>query len=135
MYTQPVLIVDDDPLFTVVVTGALSTLGVTRVKTAKDGGEALAQIERAEPAFGLILLNLTMPTLNAHAFLSALAGSGFSGDVILCSGESDVITEMASNLGRMLHVNIVGTLRKPVTVDGVAQLLMRTSNASAREAG
>ena len=130
MYSQPVLIVDDDPLFTFVATNVLEALGVTNIQTASNGQEGLEILQRNFTPFGLILLDLMMPKLNGQAFLNTVRATGFAGNVAICSDEAEEVIEMTRNLGEKLRVNIVGAVKKPITVDHMAEILQRCTDVS-----
>ena len=63
------MIVDDSPLFREAVAHALKRAGIDSVAAA-DGAEAWAAMEAVRP--DLILLDLSMPTMNGRQFLRQL---------------------------------------------------------------
>jgi two-component system, OmpR family, response regulator CpxR len=67
----PVLLVDDDAAFRDMVQEVLEQAGYD-VYCAGDGKEALAVLHEADPAPGLILLDMMMPVMSGEEMLAAL---------------------------------------------------------------
>ncbi len=133
MYSEPVLVVDDDPIFRAVAADALKALGVGTVLVAEDGSEGLELLARKDPPIGLIILDLNMPKLDGLAFMRNLPAVGFGGQVLILSGEDGSILKSALNLGKMLNANIVGALKKPLDDTQLAGALERCSEISKME--
>ncbi len=128
MYSKPVLVVDDDPLFCVLMHDALKTIGVACVLEASDGADVLDILEDQKTPVGLIFLDLSMPKVSGQTVLGYLADIKFHGDVIICSGESGEAVKRAEYLGKVLGVNIAGSLIKPIDVERIAQLIGQCAN-------
>ncbi len=129
MYSKPVLVVDDDPLFRILMQDALKTLGVTSVLEAADGTDVLETLENQKTPVGLIFLDLSMPKVSGQTVLGFLADIKFHGDVIICSGESGEAIKRAEYLGKVLGVKIAGSLIKPIDIERVAQLIGQCANS------
>lgn len=71
--TPRVLVVDDDPAIRTLVVTALQRNGF-EVEAARDGVEALAQLENAP--FDLLVLDLMMPRLDGFGVVDRLAKKG-----------------------------------------------------------
>lgn len=130
MYSKPVLVVDDDPLFRIVLTNALKTLGVACVSEAEDGEDVLEILQDHSAPVGLIFLDLSMPKVNGQTVMGCLADMNFRGEVIICSGESGETIQRAEYLGKVLGVKVVGSLMKPIDVDRLAHLLGQCAQLS-----
>lgn len=129
--TEPVLVIDDDPIFSTVATSVLNALGVETVLTAGDGEEGIEAVRKAEIPFGLIILDLNMPKLDGLAFMRAISLTGFAGQIIVSSGESGKIIQTAQNMGRMLGIDILGSLKKPLDMGEMSAMLERRSKSVA----
>ena len=111
-FSEPVLVVDDDLVFAAVATSILQALGVKTVVTAHDGQAGVQALHDAKDPIGLIILDLNMPKLDGLAFMRAISMTGFSGHIVVSSGESGKIVQSAQNMGRMLGMNVLGALKK-----------------------
>lgn len=129
-YFEPVLVVDDDPLFCTIAAEAMKSRGVTSVYTARDGAEGLEMLARADLDIGLIVLDLNMPKLDGLAFMRELPKLGFTGQILISSGEDGSILKSSLNLGKMLNVNVVGALKKPIDPAQLDAALERCAEVS-----
>jgi DNA-binding response OmpR family regulator len=88
MTDKTVLVVDDDPNALDIVRTYLESRGYT-VATAKDGKEALAQLERTRPA--LVLLDVMMPGMDGWEVARIIKNHpGFDGiRVVMLTARSD----------------------------------------------
>lgn len=129
--SEPVLVVDDDLVFSTVATSVLQALGVETVLTAHDGEEGIEAVRKAERPIGLIILDLNMPKLDGLAFMRAISLTGFTGQIIVSSGESGKIVQTAQNMGRMLGIDILGALKKPIDMAEMSEMLERRSKLAA----
>jgi CheY-like chemotaxis protein len=103
-----ILVVDDDPLIRLTVSGILEDEGYT-VVSAGDGLEALAKLAELQPA--VILLDITMPRMDGYAFAAELARRGLrqAVPVIVLTADGRA-PEKAAQLGAE------GYLAKPFTL-------------------
>ncbi len=83
---DPILVVDDDPSLLEVVALVLSTEGYP-VLTARNGAEALQQVERARPA--LVLLDMRMPICNGWEFAARLRERGIALPILVMTAAQD----------------------------------------------
>lgn len=134
MMSKPLncLIVDDDPMYAVVASSILSSLTTGAIETADSGSVGLEKLRGPLCQFDLVLLDLNMPDIDGLAFMRAAAESGFRGHVAISSGESDAVLRSAEAMGKMLGISLLGTLKKPLTVAGVADILKRSENVKAK---
>lgn len=117
------LLVDDDPVFLAVAESVLQSVGQNVVATASDGDQGIAALDRADPSIDIIILDLNMPRLDGLAFIRAAAHSGFAGQIIISSGETEAVVRSAQRMGELLGVRIGGALKKPITSDAVTAML------------
>jgi EAL domain-containing protein (putative c-di-GMP-specific phosphodiesterase class I) len=119
----PVLVVDDDPVFITVTDNVLRALGVSEVLCANNGEAGIKTLCGSPDPVRLIVLDLNMPKLDGLGFMRAASSAGFSGDIIISSGESGKVIQAAQLMGRMLGINILGALKKPLNLDDLAVMM------------
>jgi EAL domain-containing protein (putative c-di-GMP-specific phosphodiesterase class I)/CheY-like chemotaxis protein len=110
---QSALVVDDDPFICSVLSGQLSGLGFTRVDTAENGFQA-RDILRTHGAYDLIVSDLQMPGMDGIELLREIESMRMDAGVILMSTFEDPVLHTAEELGRLRHLRLLGSVRKPV---------------------
>ncbi len=83
---EPILVVDDDPAILETVTDILQDEGYA-VATAKNGQEALQEVERRRPS--LVLLDMRMPVLDGWGFARLLAERGIRVPIVVMTAAQD----------------------------------------------
>ncbi|GEJ58248.1 response regulator [Anaeromyxobacter diazotrophicus] len=106
----PVLVVDDDPDILEAVCDILEGEGY-RVARARNGREALGQVEEERPL--LILLDLMMPVMDGSAFAQALRGRERDRSIPIVVISADGDPQKAAALGAR------GFLAKPFDIDAL----------------
>lgn len=117
------LVVDDDPFMRDLAQATLNHLNLTQVATAADGEEALAFLAHAGRSTDILLCDLQMPGMDGIELLRHLSENDFEGAIILFSGTDDRILKAAVNLARAHFLNLLGSLRKPITAEVLASFL------------
>ena len=102
-----VVVVDDEDAMRSVAVRGLERAGFQTLQ-ARDGREALALFEANRGRIQVILLDLTMPTLDGEAVYQELRRQGAAVPVILCSGFDE-----SEALRRFEGVGLAGFLQKP----------------------
>lgn len=116
-----ILVVDDDPAIREIMALALGDEGYA-VATAADGAKALRLVERGHPS--VVLLNLSMPTLDGRGFLRGLVARGIILPVIIISAERDA-RRTAAALGA------AAVLSKPFDLDEMLATVDRVCHRQA----
>ena len=124
------LIIDDDPIFRLVAEDALRALDVETVSVAVDGVEGLQSIVDADVAYDLIICDLQMPNLDGVSVVRELANINFPGALIIASSEADAVISAVQRMAIMVGIRILGALKKPLTVEGLKQLLRQARHAN-----
>lgn len=108
--TPSILIVDDDPMIRGLLSQAL-TLDNFHVTAAKDGLDALEQIEASRP--DVLVLDVMMPKLDGLTVCRRLRSTPATADlpIILLSGQAHL------SRSEMLHTGASKYLPKPVAID------------------
>ena len=124
MSYRQALLVDDDPVFRALAEDLFLDAGCQLVAAAEDGERALADLDAGlDP--DLIACDLNMPAHDGVSLIRALAERRFAGKVIVVSGETAPVIETVVKLARMQGLNILGSLRKPLTGEALAEILSR----------
>jgi EAL domain-containing protein (putative c-di-GMP-specific phosphodiesterase class I)/FixJ family two-component response regulator len=124
------LVIDDDGFSTALLTRQLAQLGLDDVQTRPDGASALALLD--DPAgFDVLLCDLNMPGMDGVQFLRHLAQRHYRGALVLVSGEDERVVQSVARLARAHRLCLVGTLRKPVPLESLRELLAALPRAAA----
>lgn len=109
-----VLVVDDEPFVLKIADRVLSRDGL-EVLTASDGEQALSLMQ-ANPDIGLVLLDSSLPDMNAERVLELMRERGLTLRVLLSSGFGAESLPSASEFA-----NVQGFLPKPYPVAQLSQ--------------
>ncbi len=120
---QRALVIDDDPLFQIVISEGLKGSGVATIETADDGVHGLEALSKADVAFDLIAVDLQMPNMTGVDVIRELSRIGFKGSVIIVSSEASNLRRSVENMAKLLGVDILGALGKPLNVDALNALI------------
>jgi CheY-like chemotaxis protein len=113
-----VLIVDDDESVRALARWVVERAGYPAV-AARDGDEALEKF-RADPgAYGLVLLDLTMPRMSGEEVLVGLRSIRPNVQVVVITGYGEEAVRESERAG------IVGFLQKPFSPDALRAMLQR----------
>lgn len=128
------LVVDDDPILLEVATSLLRKRGLREVVRATNGAEALEALNRRRDCVGLILCDLQMPEMDGIAFMRSLAALSYSGPIVIVSSMSDQVRSLASQVGKSHGLNILGTVKKPLSPAKLNVILDEGGEVTARPA-
>lgn len=103
-----ILVVDDHPINRMLLSGQLHTIGY-QVKTAQDGVDALAVLQRIEA--DIILTDVNMPNMDGYLLTETLRESGWQRPVIGITANA-----LADEKQRCLAAGMDDCLSKPVTL-------------------
>ena len=129
MHQQPeksdigVALVDDDPVMLKFIGRMLFKLGFPNVTLFDNGRAALSSMTSPAAPPQLILCDLNMPEMDGIEFIRELVAIGYTGHLILISGEDERVLQTAETLVRAHRIAILGHLRKPVDQSALAALL------------
>ena len=113
--TLRALVLDDDPFMLDLMADLLTELGPFEVQVESDGRRALLAL--AEPGPDLLVCDLSMPDMDGIEFMHAAACAGFAGSVLLLSGMDRGVRMAAEHLARAHGLRVIGTFKKPITLD------------------
>jgi len=119
------LIVDDDESCRELLTLHLRSLGYSGVRAARDGAQALRIFDEIPGQPEIVLTDIFMPEADGFEFLSGLSKRRFAGELVLFSGGDEEIFELAKVIAVSNRLNLVGTCRKPVTLEDLSTVVKR----------
>lgn len=128
MSYQQALLVDDDPVFRALAEDMVLDAGVASIETADDGIQALAKLD-AGYAPDLLVCDLNMPAHDGVSLIRSLAERRFPGKVLVVSGEATAVIESVAKLARMQGLDILGAIRKPLSMEALEAALSRGAPA------
>ena len=114
-----VLVVDDEEAMRAVMVLGLDRVGLQSLQ-ARDGREALSLFERHRDRIQLILMDLTMPSMDGEETCRELCRRGATVPVILCSGFDE-----AEALRRFAGLGLAGFLHKPFALGTLVDLVQK----------
>lgn len=121
------LVVDDDPFQLELHSDLLKTLGIGDVNTALSGDLALQAItkNKSQGGYDLMLSDLHMPGMDGFQFMAAAVQAGFTGHLIIVSGQSSEVLHSASLVAQLRRFKLLGTLQKPLDRSALSGLLFK----------
>ena len=117
-----VVIAEDDPLMGKVVASTLKTVINGRIEILSGGQEVLDCLNQ-DNIPDLIISDLNMPGIDGLTLLRHLSEAKYTGGVCLISGEDRKILKSAERLARSHNLNVIDSLSKPVTKDGMSVMI------------
>jgi EAL domain-containing protein (putative c-di-GMP-specific phosphodiesterase class I)/ActR/RegA family two-component response regulator len=122
MNYRQALLVDDDPVFRALAEDMILDAGVERVATAEDGQDAIRQLNAGLNP-DLLVCDLNMPAHDGVSLIRSLAERRFPGKVLIISGEPSSVIETVAKLAKMQSLGVIGSIRKPLTMDALRAAL------------
>ncbi|AZG11935.1 response regulator [Cupriavidus pauculus] len=110
-----VALIDDDVFSLRLLSRQLEQIGYDKVTTFERANGALALIQKEPRAFRLVIADLQMPEMDGIEFLRHLSAAGYTGALLLVSGEGAGILQTAEQLAKLHGLQVIASLPKPVT--------------------
>lgn len=118
-----IMIVDDESSILDLTTRHLEKMGYCNITPCQSGQLALETYQENTISFDIIISDLNMPEMNGVEFIRHLSEEGYSGGIILLSGEDERILEVAKDLARARNLNVMGYISKPFTRESLELML------------
>jgi EAL domain-containing protein (putative c-di-GMP-specific phosphodiesterase class I) len=123
LYEQQVprlLVIDDDTGITGLFHTITEDLHLS-VKSVNDYQSMHDILRGFQP--DIIFLDLQLEGCDGVEVLDDLAEAGYRGKVFIISGMDQSTLEAAAEVGKLNHLNVVGTIRKPFNIDDIERIL------------
>ena len=117
-----VLILDDDDFILDVTQAMLENMGVGYIEAHLSARSALKALDMSNP-LQIILCDLNMPEMDGVEVIRYLGQQGFIGSVVVLSGEDLRTQHSVVTMGRAHHLNLLGSLNKPINPDELLAML------------
>lgn len=122
------MVLDDDPVMLRILpiqlrNFSLRAKGFTDIVTFDNGASALQRLRDESESIGLILCDLQMPQMDGVEFVRYLADIGYTGYLVLLTGEDEQILSAVRDLALAHGLAVIGALRKPVYPDALQAVL------------
>ena len=132
MSYKQALLVDDDPVFRALAEDLVLDCGVEQVETAESGLDALSKLSAGLKP-DLLICDLNMPAHDGVSLIRSLAERRYAGRVVIISGEAHAVIDTVAKLAKMQSLNIIGTIRKPLTLEALSDVLSRGAPAAPKK--
>lgn len=120
-----ILLIDDDVFALKLLTRQLDSLGYKDVIACESGDEALTKLKNGLHEIDTIFCDLQMPHIDGVEMIRHLVRIGYTGFFVLVSGEDERILQTVGRLATGHHLKLLGTLQKPISPNGLHEVLMR----------
>jgi CheY-like chemotaxis protein len=118
-----ILAVDDERVTLATIERLLGKLGIGNVVTMGSAADALKFIGENGGAIDVILLDMVMPGIDGVDLIVGLKACGYQGRIAVVSGGDERMLAGTELLARSKDIEILGTLKKPVSAAGLKVLL------------
>ena len=120
-----VLVIDDDPMDLEIALDALKSLGIRNVSGVSGGVLALnaMTLSKHSAPFDVLMCDLQMPGMDGFDFFESMCEGGFSGGLIIVSGQKSSILHSAKLVAELRRIMVLGSVAKPLTKEALAVIL------------
>lgn len=127
--TLSAFILDDDSFIIDVTRSMLENIGVGSISTHTSARAALAAMDMNNSQ-QVVLCDLNMPDMDGIEVIRYLGQHGFSGAVIILSGEDARMLQTVVNMGRAHQLRLIGALGKPIEQQALLDMLLQVQTGT-----
>jgi CheY-like chemotaxis protein len=117
------LVVDDDVFQQDLMVEILKSLGLRDITAVSSGELALRVLTDSPQPFDLMLLDVFMPGMDGFQFMESVSEVGFSGGMVIVSGQSREVLDSAALMAQLWRYKFLGSIEKPVDRAGLAAII------------
>lgn len=130
---KKVLLVDDDPTQLIILHAYFAGLGCRDIIEAGSAQAALKLIAEHGSSINLLVTDLMMPDMDGIEMLRYLKECSFHGAIAIISSLDQSLRDSAYKLGKMHHLNIIGTCHKPLNKLALDEIFHQTNLVSSQQ--
>ncbi len=120
---RSVLLVDDSAAQRAYAVALCQELGITEVREASNGQEALALLASLTTPPDLLIIDLEMPTMDGPELLTRLRERGVESPIIVASSRERSLLHSVQDMGGGMGLCLLGALQKPLRLDALSDML------------
>jgi CheY-like chemotaxis protein len=98
-------------------------LGITEVREASNGQEALALLAALTTPPDLLIIDLEMPTMDGPELLTRLRERGIDSPIIVASSRERSLLHSVQDMGGGMGLCLLGALQKPLRLEALSDIL------------
>ncbi len=121
------LIVDDSVVQRNHAVCLCEQIGVKVLHQAADGGQALALMATLNPLPDVMVIDLEMPGMDGVELIQQLHAGDFHIALIIASGRDPTMIQSVAKMVQALGLPLIGSLKKPIQLEALHDLLYRLS--------
>lgn len=129
---RSVLLVDDSAAQRAYAVALCRELGITEVREAGNGQEALALLAALTTPPDLLIIDLEMPTMDGPELLTRLRERGVESPIIVASSRERSLLHSVQDMGGGMGLCLLGALQKPLRLDALSDMLRNWDSVVAK---
>jgi EAL domain-containing protein (putative c-di-GMP-specific phosphodiesterase class I)/FixJ family two-component response regulator len=129
---RSVLLVDDSAAQRAYARALCRELGITEVREASNGQEALAILASLSAPPDLLIIDLEMPTMDGPELLTRLRERGLEAPIIVASSRERPLLHSVQDMGGAMGLRLLGALQKPLRLESLSAILRTWDSVAAR---
>jgi EAL domain-containing protein (putative c-di-GMP-specific phosphodiesterase class I)/FixJ family two-component response regulator len=129
---RSVLLVDDSAAQRAYAVALCHELGISEVREASNGLEALALLASLPTPPDLLIIDLEMPTMDGPELLTRLRERGVESPIIVASSRERSLLHSVQDMGNTMGLCLIGGLQKPLRLESLSAILRNWDSVSDR---
>src|SRR5580692_215395 len=129
---RSVLLVDDSAAQRAYAVALCRELGITEIREASNGQEALALLASLTVHPELLIIDLEMPTMDGPELLTRLREAGVESPIIVASSRERPLLHSVQDMGAGMGLCILGALQKPLRLETLSAILRNWDSVNDR---